>query len=144
LTATAKKKAAEKPGSGDLRRKALQESRQRRYAEYFDGRKWRIAGKFQLPKGQAFQTPFGHKGRAGWIIQEVVGGTDVPAARKDKGVWYDAADRVVRAAFGWTTLTQAEKMFPGCMVDGVPSRPPRSKPGEEDEPVVIAETSVPA
>jgi hypothetical protein len=56
---------------GSTRGEALLATRNKKMAELFKGRKYRVAQKVDLPQGQVFVTPFGHKGRHGYVLIEV-------------------------------------------------------------------------
>lgn len=107
--------------SQDSRSGALRRSREQKMKQWFGARHWRVAtevssetddvviaaGEFWTKGGKVFQTPLGHKGRHGYIMQEVRDGVDVPGSR---------------VTFGWVTLAKAAEMFPGSIVE-LPPRP---------------------
>lgn len=108
--------------SQDSRSEALRRSRELKMSQWFGARRWRVAtdvssenddvvivqGEFWTKGGKVFQTPLGHKGRHGYILQEVTqDGVDIPNSR---------------VTFGWVTLNTASEMFPGSVID-LPPRP---------------------
>lgn len=52
------------------RGEALKATRQRKLDEAFAGRAFEVVAEVNLPPGQVFQTPFGNKGRHGYIIRD--------------------------------------------------------------------------
>lgn len=108
---------------------ALRAARQRRMAEWFGKRKWRICkeltfenddldvqqGEFWIKGGKVFRTPFGNKGTHGYILQEVHPETGVD-------VWDENQRAPSRASFGWVIISRASGVYPGC-IDEVPPRP---------------------
>lgn len=103
------------------RGEALRRSRNQKMTDWFGGRRWRLAtetslenedvlirdGEFWMKPGRVFRTPFGHKGRHGYVLQEIdQNGADIPGSR---------------VTFGWITLQNASEMFPGSV--DVPPRP---------------------
>jgi hypothetical protein len=108
---------------------ALRSARERRMAEWFKDRRWRVAaeltfqnkdmrvvqGEFWVAEGKVFRTPFGNKGTHGYILQEVD-----PATGDD--LWDDVKHEPSRASFGWVTISSAARMYPGSIAE-VPPRP---------------------
>lgn len=106
---------------------ALRAAREQRMAEWFGSRRWRLCteltyeatdisvkqGEFWILNGKLFRTPFGNKGKHGYILQEVN-----PSTEAD--IW--RGDEPSRASFGWITLKSASDMFPRSIV-AVPPRP---------------------
>lgn len=107
----------------------LRAARDQKMAQYFAGRRWRVAeevtleddnvvirkGEFWVKDGKVFRTPFGNKGVHGYILQEVdPKGRDI----------HEPGDvsKPSRAAFGWVTIKHASEQFPGSIVE-VPPRP---------------------
>lgn len=128
---------------------ALRTARQQRMADWFERRRWRVAdeltfenadlrvesGEFWVLGGQVFRTPFGNKGRHGYILQEI-------DPRTGADVWTGEGERRApsRAPFGWVTMNHASGAFPGSivvrgesgnLVPGVPPRPYGKKPPDE-------------
>lgn len=113
------------------RSSTLKESRQQKFDQWFKDRKWRVAaeisgtreqdgntfryhkGYFQIDRPGVFQTPLGHKGRAGYMLHEVdADGSDIPDSL---------------AAFGRIALESAIKAYGS--VTGLPDRDPRRRGG---------------
>lgn len=106
---------------------SIRESRAARMSYWFKGRQWRICtelsgpvdggtcteGEVRLTAPSVFQTPFGHRGRHGYIIQEV--------ARSDGR---DLSTRPV--TFGLKVLREAQELY-GSIVNLPPPRP-RGRP----------------
>jgi hypothetical protein len=112
---------------------ALKASKTAKDQEWFQGRHWRVCaeisgrrelgghridyhqGFFQVTGPAVFQTPFGHKGRSGYLIQETdAAGTDLPGT--------------VPQAFGRGALRGAIERFGA--VSGLPKRDPRRSGAE--------------
>jgi len=53
---------------------ALQEAREQKMKEAFEGQKFVIEREVHMPEGQVFQTPFGNKGRHGYVLKNVATG----------------------------------------------------------------------
>lgn len=53
------------------RRTALVAARAAKFASVFEGKRFEIVKEVNLPEGQVFQTPFGNKGRNGYVLVEV-------------------------------------------------------------------------
>lgn len=108
---------------------ALRRSREGRMAEWFKDRRWRVAielafetpdivvdgGEFWTKDDKVFRTPFGNKGKHGYIMQEVNPDTGLD-------VWDDEKHEPSRVTFGWVTIKHAADMFPGSIAE-VPARP---------------------
>lgn len=103
---------------------ALREARERKFREWFEGRRWRIAdemsgerpvtiqgmtttmtfsaGQFTVPAPGKFHTPLGHAGRTGFLIIEIdAQGQDITG---DDGY-------PVTATFGATALAKAQEVY---------------------------------
>ena len=99
---------------------ALKEARERKFREWFEGRRWRVMteatgereltgddlpvpivitfnqGRFKIPPPAKFHTPFGHGGRQGILIMEL-----------DE----NGQDTGTIAAFGVTALAKAQQIY---------------------------------
>lgn len=118
---------ASTPAEDTPRSTALKAARDKRMAEWFGERRWRVcselsfenddlrveSGEFWVKGGKVFRTPFGNKGSHGYILQEV---------NPDTGMDVWDGDKQVRASFGWVTIRNAAEMFPGSIAE-VPERP---------------------
>jgi hypothetical protein len=102
----------------------IQETRDRKFAEWFANRRWRVmsevsgertteagvtikydGGHFVVDKPGVFQTPLGHRGREGFIVREVgADGSDLPDGQT--------------VPFGLSVLQRAAAQFQA--VDGLP------------------------
>jgi hypothetical protein len=109
-------------GRGD----ALRQRREARFDEWFKDRRWRVCaemngereangstvhyrgGFFRIDPPAVFQTPLGHKGRSGYLVQEVdKEGRDIPDSRHP---------------FGRRTLEHAVSAYQS--VTGLPAKDP--------------------
>ena len=119
---------------GSSRSGSLRESRQKRMAEWFQGRRWRVCtelsseqtdvvirkGEFWVTGGKVFRTPLGNKGTHGYILQEI-------SVKTGQDVWKSTGPgendvAPSRVPFGWVTIRNASEMFPGSITE-VPPRP---------------------
>lgn len=93
------------PDEKDSRAEPLREARERRFAEWFEGRRWRVRteeqgerfleghrtvydhGEFWIDTPGVFQTPVGHTGSHGFILQEVdAAGNDIEGSMVAWGI----------------------------------------------------------
>jgi len=56
---------------GKTRSEALHASRQAKYSAFFQGKQYEVEKAVNLDPGQQFQTPFGNKGRTGFVIRDI-------------------------------------------------------------------------
>src|ERR1700759_4025429 len=92
--------------SSDDRGAKLRASRAQRMEDYFGGGKtYRVDRPVDLPEGQVFQTPFGNKGRHGYILVRQENGQDVV---KEDG-------KPDACVFGITVIRKAAEMYPGAV-----------------------------
>lgn len=56
---------------GRTRGQSLLETRNKKMAELFQGHRYKVEREVHLEPGQVFKTPFGHKGRHGFVLIEV-------------------------------------------------------------------------
>ncbi len=106
----------------------LRRAREEKFAGWFRGRYWRVCheitgnrekdgfvvsyfrGHFQVKAPAVFQTPLGHKGRSGYLIQEInSAGSDLPGTQPHP--------------FGRKALEHAISLYHS--VTGLPERDPR-------------------
>jgi len=59
------------PAEAHTRGQSLLDTRNRKMGELFSGKHYKIQKEVHLEQGQVFKTPFGHKGRHGFVLVEV-------------------------------------------------------------------------
>lgn len=88
------------------REESLAAARAARMEKYFGGGKtYRVDRAVDLPEGQVFQTPFGNKGRHGFILVRTENGQDV--LRED--------GKPDACVFGITVIRNAAETYPGSV-----------------------------
>lgn len=69
-SSSAKESASDEQSRGDK----MRATRDRKMKELFEGKQYAILGEIHLSEDEQFQTPFGNKGRNGYVIKEVNSG----------------------------------------------------------------------
>src|SRR6266849_3979192 len=100
-----------------VRGAALQAALEKRMTAWFGSRRWLVCselsymiddvtvkrGEFLILNDKVFRTPFGNKGKHGYILQEVEPDTGAD-------VWH--GNEPSRASFGWVIIRNAKDKFP--------------------------------